>query len=190
MSKHFKYSITFHNVRPGSKAHIQNAFRALPKFKAEVSAEEPYEQADRPDRHVHLFVEFYNQRHFNSILKISQRIGKPYIYPEQLFPGEWGRVHVEKGRGSMTECLNYLEGGTKEKGLDPEVLEVHQAPPPGHYYCYKCKNYKRPMDCRFTHPSGEGVCFRCWAIHNEEPGEWVYDPSTERMWYRIFLPQK
>ncbi|WP_445772287.1 hypothetical protein, partial [Rheinheimera sp.] len=114
MTKHFKYSIVFHNVRQGSKAHIQKAFRALPKFKAEVSAEEPYNQDDRPDRHVHLFVEFYNQRHFSSILKIAQRIGKPYIYPEKLFPGDWGRVEVDKGRGSMEECLDYLEGGTKE----------------------------------------------------------------------------
>ncbi|WP_445772285.1 hypothetical protein, partial [Rheinheimera sp.] len=101
-----------------------------------------------------------------------------------------GRVEVDKGRGSMEECLDYLEGGTKEKALDPEDLEVHKAPPPGHYYCYFCKGYKLGLDCPISHPTGEGVCYRCWHIYREFPGEWVYEPRTQRCWYKHDLKER
>jgi len=190
MTKHYKYSIVFHNLRPGSKAAFQAAFAKIPKFKREVSAEEQYcdeegnPLTDRPDRHLHVFVEFYNQRHFHSVLKICERIKKPHLWPTQLVEGMWGRVQIDAGRGTIEECLDYLEGGTKSKPLDGDVLQINEVPPPGYYRCYSCKAHHNPYNMKITHPNQTGVCGPCyWKTKDTYPGEWEYFPELERSIY-------
>lgn len=188
-NKYYKYSIVFHNTRPGSKDKIVAAFKAIPKFKELKSGEEKYCDEDgeplpgRPDRHVHVFVEFYNQRHFHSILKRCESIKKPHVWPEQLVDGDWGRVQVDQGRGTMEECLDYLEGATKHKHTDDEVTS-ETASPPGYYKCYKCRGDFHGLNMTISHQAMTGVCRTCyWAHKNTYSGEWEYFPAIGRSEY-------
>lgn len=187
MTKHYKYCITLHNLRPGKKSIVQAALRKLPHLKKELCAEEEYcdkegnPLPDRPDRHIHIFIEFRNQRHYHSMLKTCERIAKPLIYPDQLHEGTWGRVHIDIGRGEIEQMLDYLEGATKLKPLDADVLEIHETIPPGHYTCYICNNHNHALDFYYTHENQTGVCYRCYHIFSEIPGQFQYCQISRRM---------
>lgn len=186
MPKYYKYSVVLHNLQAGSKSQILQAIHKIPKFKREVSGEEEYCDAkgialpDRPDRHLHIFIEFHNQRHFNSILKYFQTLSVKFQYPTQLVEGMWGRVQVDPMYGEMEQALDYLEGETKVKPTDANV-SIHEPPAPGEYKCYKCNIEAHALNFRYTHSNQSGVCYRCWAIFNENPGEWKYDPHSQKM---------
>lgn len=194
MPKHFKYSIVLHNIQAGSKEQILQAVHRIPKIKREVTAEEEYCDSngvalpDRPDRHLHVFIEFNNQRHFTSILKLFTNIAGKYRYPEQLEEGLWGRVQVDPMYGEMEQALGYLEGDTKIKPLDGNV-KINEPIAPGEYKCYKCDIEAHPLNFRYTHFNQTGVCYRCWSIFNENPGIWNYDPINEKMYYKFQLKE-
>jgi len=194
MPKHFKYSIVLHNIQAGSKSEILRHVHRIPKIKKEVSGEEEYCDSngvalpDRPDRHLHVFIEFHNQRHFTSILKLFTNIAKNYRYPEQLEEGLWGRVQVDPMYGEMEQALGYLEGDTKIKPLDGNV-KINEPLAPGEYKCYKCDIEAHSLNFRYTHHNQTGVCYRCWSIFNENPGTWQYDINDEKMYYKFELKE-
>jgi len=112
--KHRQFSITIQNV---DKQKAQDKLKdLLPKFKEYSYSIEPYNHQE--GYHLHLFVQYPNQRHFKAVLKEMEK-WKVSILADRP-PGEtreWGRVHLEVQRGTLDQCEAYLKGETKNKLL-------------------------------------------------------------------------
>lgn len=117
MGKFRSFCIVIHNVRPDCKPtvvqHVSGAKRS-------AVALEPY--PDQDGFHVHIQVEYANQRHFNSVLKefqgLSQRIVSPRPDGEER---SWGRVQCDQMRGTFEQATAYLTNPRKSKPVDGQV---------------------------------------------------------------------
>jgi hypothetical protein len=111
------FSIVFHNVKDDCKQSITNSFSDAKKF---VCALEPY--PEQSGHHIHVFVEYPNQRFQKAMLKKCQAIVPSIIAPKP--PAEersWGRVQVDVMRGTFAQATAYLTNPKKDKICDDDV---------------------------------------------------------------------
>ena len=153
------WNVTFHNVDElKAKATLLEYVKDAHEYLFSV---EPY--PDQPGHHAHLTIVYRNQRYFKPVLKDLEKIIKKAIAPRP--PGEtrhWGRVHLEKTRGTLEQNIDYLKGLTKDKPLG----EIHQGR-------YELKQI--PDECSINHgndgrmydPNCPG-CFRQQRLN-----EWI-----------------
>ena len=114
MSKYRKYNIVFHNVSREKCYEVLNEY--VKKVKEYVMSVEDYPQGN--GCHAHLSVEYRNQRSFKAVLKEMEKLKLSFIAtrPEGQ-QGDWGRVQLDKMRGSFNQNENYLLGQTKDKPI-------------------------------------------------------------------------
>lgn len=147
--KNRQYSIVIHNVEEKCQA-IAEAY-AKKNCTEFVLSVEPYPQ----DKgfHLHLFLQFPNQRHFKAVLKDLEKFKKTIITPKP--PGEerdWGRVQVDVMRGRFSQADDYLAGLTKDKPTG-EVLKGETK------LCFRRHRYVN-KNCKGTI---EECCGICWS---------------------------
>jgi len=142
MAKYPRYSVVIQNVRPDCK---QTVLHHVSGAKRSAVAVEPYNH--QPGHHIHIFIEYQNQHHFTSVLKEYKDLATKIVAhrPEGI-EGDWGRVDVDRMRGTFEQATQYLVAPTKDKAVDPDVV-VSQAPfqcphqtPNPKYFCIKCCN--------------------------------------------------
>lgn len=126
MSKFRSYSIVLHNVKDDSKSSVENHFKASNPIKLLVALES-YPESE--GYHIHVFVSYKSQRSFKSVLSATQSLSEKIVAPRP--DGEtraWGRVQVDKMRGTFEQATAYLVNPDKDKPLDPNVqlLEVER----------------------------------------------------------------
>uniref|UniRef100_UPI00404893AA hypothetical protein n=1 Tax=Shewanella sp. TaxID=50422 RepID=UPI00404893AA len=112
MPKYYKYTIVIHNFDPKKEDVVKNV--ANEKAKEYVCSCEPY--PEQSGYHMHLFIEYKNQRSFNSVLHEMQNLSKRVTEPRP--PDEtrdWGRVQVDRMYGDFKQANSYLQGETKDK---------------------------------------------------------------------------
>jgi hypothetical protein len=131
-SKHRGYSITIHNVD-------QVKAQKLGKEYAQEGAEYTMSVEPNPEGdgyHLHLFIQYRNQRYFKAVLKelekLSRRIGVPRPEGETR---DWGRVQLDVMRGTMKQAKAYLLGQTKDKPTG-EVYQAIAGRPPEYWAQY------------------------------------------------------
>lgn len=123
--KHRQYSIVIHNV-DDKKAH-DIVSKYVEESKEHVWSVEPNPQG--VGYHVHLFIQYRNQRRFKSVLKELERLSKRMVAPRpEGETRDWGRVHVDVMRGNFQQCVSYLRGQTKDKPVGEVVHKVAGQP--------------------------------------------------------------
>jgi len=159
MSKLRNFSIVFHNVKDGSKTIVEKIFSNAQKI---VLAQEPYPE-DNSQYHLHVFLALANPRTFKSVLNQCEDIAQKIktIKPEGE-TRDWGRVQVDKMKGTFEQATAYLSNsGKKNKPIDEELIvrtkksrtcdtcsKVFELNTIDHGYDY--------MDC------STGRCYRCY----------------------------
>lgn len=146
MSKFRQYSIVIHNVE-NEKSQAKIKEYAQKNAKEYVMSVEPYPQGN--GFHLHLYVQYQNQRGFKSVLKEIEKLSKDFITPKP--PGEdrsWGRVQLDVMRGRFSQATAYLQGETKDK-------------PTGEVLSGELKPCRRRI--RKTGTTYEEVCGICWS---------------------------
>lgn len=117
MAKFRSYVIVIHNVRPDCK---QTVVHHVSGAKRSAVAVEPYKESGH---HIHIQVEYPNQRHFTSVLKEFKDLSlKIVAHRPEGIEGDWGRVQVDQMRGTFEQATQYLVNPTKDKGVDPDVV--------------------------------------------------------------------
>jgi hypothetical protein len=110
--KHRQYSIVFHNVQEEKSQETIRQYVA--KAKEYVMSCEPYPEGE--GFHLHLFIQYPNQRSFFSVLKELENIKKKFLAPKPPGQqGDWGRVQLDPMRGRFDQANAYLQGQTKDK---------------------------------------------------------------------------
>lgn len=112
MSKYRQYSIVIHNVSQEKVYDIIESY--VQKAKEYTMSVEPNPQGD--GKHLHLFIQFKNQRSFKSVLRELQQLSLRIQEPKP--PGEerdWGRVQLDIMKGNFAQATAYLKGETKDK---------------------------------------------------------------------------
>lgn len=146
--KHRQFSIVFHNVQEEKSQAIVRQYCA--KAKEYVMSCEPY--PEEAGFHLHLFIQFENQRSFFSVLKELENLKKKFLAPKPPGQqGDWGRVQLDPMRGRFDQAHAYLQGQTKDKPLG-EVLFGKVKP------CWRRKRYTKRIGDK-NHM--ESFCGRC-----------------------------
>jgi hypothetical protein len=113
---------------------------------------EPYPEGE--GFHLHLFIQYPNQRSFFSVLKELEQMKKKFVAPKPPGQrGDWGRVQLDPMRGRFDQAHAYLQGDTKDKPLG-EVLGGKEKP------CWRRKRYIK----RIGGPT-ESFCGRCGSAN-------------------------
>ena len=110
--KHRQFCIVIHNVKKECES-IVNEYNAQ-KAKESILSVEPYPEGN--GQHLHLFIQYPNQRSFKSVLREYEMLAKRITEPRPT--GEeraWGRVQVDIMRGRFDQAEAYLAGATKDK---------------------------------------------------------------------------
>lgn len=112
-----QFSIVFHNVKDDCKPAVERFFSDAQK---RIVALEPY--PEQHGYHIHVFVQYTNQRYFKSMLAACERF-KSHIVSEKppTETRDWGRVQVDVMRGSFEQAHKYLTAPDKDKPVDPNV---------------------------------------------------------------------
>ncbi len=116
--KHRQYSIVIHNVRPNSKPQAEAYIQA--KTVQHVTSVEAYPH--QSGHHLHMFVQYPNQRAKRAVLKELERWksvvidphAKPHTCEDGTLAYPW-RVQAEPMLGRFDQCHSYLLGETKYK---------------------------------------------------------------------------
>jgi len=118
MAKYPRYSVVIQNVRPDCK---QTVLHHVSGAKRSAVAVEPYNH--QPGYHIHIFIEFPNQRYKTALLKEYQDLSTKIVAPRpEGIEGDWGRVQVDQMRGTFEQATQYLVNPTKDKAVDPDVV--------------------------------------------------------------------
>lgn len=113
-----QFSVVIHNVRPdASPQAVEYCQKNTRQF---VQAVEAYPKP--PGHHLHLFLQYPNQRSKKSVLKEFEK-WKPAVldpapvikYDDKGNPLSPGRVQIDQMRGRFSHCHAYLNGETKFK---------------------------------------------------------------------------
>jgi len=146
--KYRQFCIVIHNVKENVKSIIEE--HNVSKTKEMLMSVEPYPQGD--GFHLHLFVQYPNQRSFKSVLNEYNKLAKRLTTPKPK--GEeraWGRVQVDIMRGRFDQANAYLQGDTKDKPTG-EVKHIIKKP------CWRRMRYTKKIgDLKNT----EEFCGRC-----------------------------
>jgi len=155
-----------HNVDPEkTQAIVANYVKEVKEY---VMSIEPYPQGD--GYHLHLFVAYRNQRSFQSVLKELQALSKQIQTPRpEGETRDWGRVQLDVMRGTFKDCVDYLQGVTKDKPLGEvkegkkypgELIQRMIALAVFRYYHY---DEPRPVLIdEYDDEYGEGFCDACY----------------------------
>lgn len=117
-NKYRKYNIVFQNVNPEKcQPILENYVKTVKEYTMSI---EPNPKSD--GFHAHLSVEFKNQRRFKAVLKELEKLKVSFIARrptegEFATKGDWGRVQLDRMRGTFQQNTNYLLGATKDKPL-------------------------------------------------------------------------
>jgi len=118
MPKFPRYVIVIHNVLPDCKQTVLNHVSGAQRSAVAV---EPYN--DQEGQHVHIQIEFPNQRHKTALLKEFKGLSAKIVAPRpEGIEGDWGRVQVSKMYGTFEQATQYLVNPTKDKKVDPNVV--------------------------------------------------------------------
>lgn len=154
--KHRQYSIVFHNVQEIKSQEVIKQYVA--KAKEYVMSCEPYPQGS--GHHMHLFIQYENQRSFFSVLKELETLKKKFLLPKpEGQQGDWGRVQLDPMRGRFDQAHAYLQGQTKDKPIGEVMSGVQKK-------CCEAKRYtkrigdKKNME-RFCRKCGSAQCHGC-----------------------------
>lgn len=164
--KYRQYTITIHNVLKERQDKIERHVKK--QAKEMVMSIEPYPNED--GYHLHVFIQYANQRSFKSVLKEYEALATKIVAP--VPEGEtrsWGRVQVDVMRGRFDQATAYLKGDTKDKPTG-EVISLQKKP------CNRVKLYtKRIGDknnmieicglCRSA--TCPGCCAGCYVCDEE-----------------------
>ena len=146
--KYRQFSIVIHNVKENIQAIVEK--HNAQKVKEMLMSVEPNPQGD--GSHLHLFIQYPNQRSFKSVLNEYTKLAKRLTTPKP--EGEeraWGRVQVDVMRGRMDQAHAYLRGDTKDKPTG-EIISIKKKP------CWRRMRYtKRIGDTK----NMEEFCGRC-----------------------------
>jgi hypothetical protein len=137
-----------HNVDQEKTQDIVSKY--VKEAKEYVMSIEPYPQGD--GYHLHLFIQYRNQRSFKSVLKELQNLSEKIISPRP--DGEtraWGRVQLDIMRGTFQDCVKYLQGETKDKPTGDVSHKMYEMTK--HENCY----------CTIRHPNRmyDPTCPKC-----------------------------
>jgi len=155
MKKFRQYSIVVHNVCPEKTQPIVSKYvENAQEFTMSV---EPYPQGN--GSHLHLFVQYKNQRSFKSVLRELEVLKTKFVVPAP--PGEtrdWGRVQLDVMKGRFSQAEAYLQGETKDKPTG-EVLTGRVMP------CRRRFRWKKMSDIGTKIERGklEECCGLCWS---------------------------
>jgi hypothetical protein len=167
--KHRQYSIVFHNVQEEKSQETIRQYVA--KAKEYVMSCEPYPEGE--GFHLHLFIQYPNQRSFFSVLKELEQLKKKFLAPKpEGQQGDWGRVQLDPMRGRFDQANAYLQGQTKDKPTG-EVLAGKVKP------CCDRKRYTKQL---YDKKNVERFCGRCGSnrCHGCCPGCYTCDPEIRR----------
>lgn len=143
-----QYSCVIHNVAENCQAKAEEY--AKKNTTEYVLSVEPYPQGG--GFHLHLFLQYPNQRHFKAVLKDLEKFKKSIITTKPA--GEerdWGRVQVDVMRGRFSQADDYLAGLTKDKPTG-EVLKGERKP------CFRRHRYINQKSKTI-----EECCGICWS---------------------------
>lgn len=153
------FSIVLHNVKDDCKSSVEKWFASQNPSEYLV-AMEPYPQGE--GFHIHVFVSFKNPRQFEVMLKSCQELSKHIVCerPEGE-TRDWGRVQVDKMRGSFAQATAYLTDPKKDKLCDVNV--IHQKK--GTLVCDVCSCLGTAFEFGADYPDGKtGRCRRCLCM--------------------------
>lgn len=143
-----QYCIVIHNVKQNIEPIVRQ--HNVQKAKEMLMSVEPYPQGN--GHHLHLFIQYTNQRSFMSVLNEYEKLSKRLIEPRP--EGEvrsWGRVQVDVMRGRFDQANAYLLGETKDKPLG-EIFSIQKKP------CWRRQRYTKKIGDR---KNMEEFCGRC-----------------------------
>ena len=144
-----QFCVVIHNVQKEKTQDIVKKY-ATEKAKEYVMSIEPYPQGD--GFHLHLFVQYKNQRYFRAVLNEFEKLKKRFIAPKpEGETREWGRVQLEPMRGRFDQCEDYLLGETKDKPLG-DVLKGKLKP------CFRRHRFTATIG---DYKNIEEFCYRC-----------------------------
>lgn len=169
MAKFRSYCVVIHNVRSDCKPivlqHVSSAKRSAVGL-------EPY--PDQDGFHVHIQVEYPNQRHFTAVLKDFEGLSRKIVSPRP--DGEersWGRVQVDQMRGTFEEATAYLTNPRKSKPVDGQVVVRDPKAAAEAFYHDLCPHgYKSLIGqledrlFRGVKPDKVGICQECEDLMN------------------------
>lgn len=117
-----KFSIVIHNVNEDIKPFVENFCKSQP-CKTYVCSVEPYPSQD--GFHLHLFFEFTQIKKSGVFFTWHRQNFKTIVCPKPPDKdGEWGRIQVDKMRGSFAQATKYLIDPNKDKPLGNDVKLV------------------------------------------------------------------
>lgn len=163
MTRIRSFCIVFHNVKDDSKPSIERFFNAFGPTQM-LCAIEPYPEDE--GFHVHVFVCFKNPRQFAVMLSKCEEFSTKVVAPRpEGEERDWGRVQVDRMRGSFEQATEYLKNPKKDKICDPDVTEVKN-PDKDEIKCDVCGKMCLWIDtsAQYMVPRGLGRCRKCACI--------------------------
>jgi len=146
--KYRQFCIVIHNVKENIQHIVEQ--HNVQKTKEMLMSVEPNPKGD--GFHLHLFIQYPNQRSFKSVLNEYNKLAKRLTMPKPI--GEeraWGRVQVDVMRGRFDQANDYLQGATKDKPTG-EVISIKKKP------CWRQMRYTKKIGDR---KNMEEFCRRC-----------------------------
>lgn len=181
MTKFRQFCIVIHNVKKECESTVKE--HNAQKTKEMLLSVEPYPQGN--GQHLHLFIQYPNQRSFKSVLNEYEQFAKRIIEPKP--EGEeraWGRVQVDVMKGRFDQAEAYLKGETKDKPTgEVERLKSKECCRRQRYATMKDVGDKSKIET-FCGRCGEvgcpGCCPGCWRCDENIPLRTMIDDLLEK----------
>lgn len=182
--KHREFAMTIQNVQEDKAYEWLKEYTTNPQVKEYSYSVEPYNH--QPGHHLHLFVQYKNQRHFSALHKeINRQKDKILALRPEGEERDWGRLWIQAQKGKLEECEAYLKGETKSKALG-EVFTGRTKP------CRRRFRWKKLSDvgtkvvkgkieefCGICHRADcKGCCPGCLFCDENDP---MYEPGLKMM---------
>lgn len=166
MVKKRSFAFTFHNVKSYESKKVLEDY-VKPRSKRYLCGCEEYPEHPG-EYHIHLYVTFRNPRSFHATIDEYQDFARDFLVgpqPEGRI-GDWGRVEVDKKRGTFEASKQYIQGLTKDKPIDPNITD-YRAPPDHHIRCDVCQMIVNRLDAKYVYPEpGAGRCYLCGGFRH------------------------
>lgn len=172
MPKFRKYNAVFHNVSREKCYEVLNEY--VKKVKEYVLSVEDYPQGN--GCHAHLSVEYKNQRSFRAVLRELESLKVSFISPRPSGQeGDWGRVQLDRMRGTFNQNENYLLGQTKSKPIGDVkkgkkypggIIQRYIALTVWKWFEGEYDEYPQVLD-QFDDEYGNGFCEACYDLWHD-----------------------
>ena len=169
--KHRQFSIVIHNVQEEKTQDILKQY--VSKAKEYVMSVEPYPEGN--GFHLHLFIQYTNQRSFFSVLRELETLKKKFVAPRpDDCKGDWGRVQLDPMRGRFSQAEAYLKGDTKDKPIGEICKGVVKPCWRRHRFTKRIGDYKNLEEFCSRCDSAQcwGCCPGCVYCDTNIPEEW------------------